>query len=207
VEIAFALHVPGSEEAIRPRSSWAVDWSFFVVHAVVAQNRGLGGIGGKDLAPAVDNACCLIKVHGLGDVVGNDGIVLPQFGDTIHLHRQQDRYTSATQIARQQHRRSCSPTVAKENNASSILLFGGEDTVVIGIEKSDNGIIGPFSAAILENPDIGALGSSLPDTLRELNGAVVRIVVTDEATHEADHNVGSWDRSVGPNYRRVHSAR
>ena len=91
VRIALALHVAWGEESIPPGGFGAVDGSFLVVDAVIPKIVGLCGIGGRDLATAMDNALRLIKVHRFGDVVRNNGIVLPEFGDTVHLHGQQNR--------------------------------------------------------------------------------------------------------------------
>src|SRR6202035_3870842 len=86
--VAFALHVAGSKEAVNPGSLWALYWILPVIGEVIPQNFGFRGISGGDLRAAVDDAMRLIKVHSLGDVVGNHGIVLPDFGDTINLHCQ-----------------------------------------------------------------------------------------------------------------------
>jgi len=83
--IAFTLHVVGSKDAVEPGSFRALDGMFFVIDEVVAQDFCLGGVSGGDLWAAVDEAMRLIKIDGLGDVVGNDGILLPEFGHAIHL--------------------------------------------------------------------------------------------------------------------------
>jgi len=85
VGIALALHVAGGEDAVPPRSFGALDVILFVIEEVVAQDFGPGGINGGDVATAVDDALSLIKIHGLGYVIRNEGIVLPEFGDTIDL--------------------------------------------------------------------------------------------------------------------------
>ena len=86
--IAFALHVAGSERVGEPGIIRALDGIFFVIHEVVAQDFSSDGVGCGDLASAVNDALGLIKIHGLRDVVGNNGIVLPHFGDAIYLNRQ-----------------------------------------------------------------------------------------------------------------------
>ena len=81
----FALHVAGGEDAVPPGGFRAVHRTFLVIDAVVAEDFGLSRIGGGDLAAAVNEAFGLIKVDGFGDVIGNDGIVLPKLGDAIDL--------------------------------------------------------------------------------------------------------------------------
>jgi hypothetical protein len=78
---------------------------------------------------------------------------------------------------------------------------------VIGIEKTEHDLMSPLSAAILENPDVSALGDGLVDVLGELNRAMVGIVVVHESAHKTDDDVGSSRRIVGPNRRSIHSAR
>ncbi len=88
MEIALALDVAGGEDAVPPGGFRALDGRFLVIHAVVAEDFGSGGVGGGDPAPAMDDALGLIKVHGFGDVVRNDRIVLPYLGHAIDLHCQ-----------------------------------------------------------------------------------------------------------------------
>ena len=76
----------GGEEAVCPGSVGAFDGSFLVIDEVVAEDLSFRGIGGDDLRLAVDDAMGLVEVDGLGDIVRNDGIVLPDFGDAIDLN-------------------------------------------------------------------------------------------------------------------------
>ena len=64
----------------------ALDRGFFVIHEVVPQDTGARGVGGRDVAAAVNDALSLIKVHSFDYIVGDDGIVLPDFGHAIDLH-------------------------------------------------------------------------------------------------------------------------
>ena len=159
------------------------------------------------LRPAVDDAMRLVKVHGLGDVGRNDGIVLPDFGDAIHLHGQHNRNAFAPQVAGQQHRRGCSPAVAEENDAGPSFFFRGKNAVVIGVEQAEDGVVGLFPATVLKNPHISIFGNSSLDLLRELNRAVVRVVMADKSAHEADHNVRRSRSAFGPERRHPLAAR
>ncbi len=192
---------------VKPGIFRARDRSLLVIDAVVSQDGGLCRIGCRDLRPSVDQAVRLIKIDGLGDVVGDDGILLPQFGNTIHLHRQQHRDTLAPQIAGQQDCRGSSPTVAEENYAGPSLLFAGKNSVVIRVQKSNDGIVGSLPPPVLEDTDKGLFGNSSLDLLRQLNRAVVRAVVSDEATHKTDHNAGRSGGGLGAEHRAIQSSR
>ena len=133
VGIALALHVAGCEDAVPPGGFGALDGSFLVIHTVVAEDVGSGGVGGGDLALAMNNALGLVEVYGFSNVVGNDGIVLPNFGDAIDLHRQQNRNALAPEIAGEQDCGGRSPTVAEQDNVSASFFFGGKNAVAIGI--------------------------------------------------------------------------
>jgi hypothetical protein len=193
--VAFALHVAGSKHAVNPGSLRALDWIFPVIGEVIPQNFCLRGISGRDLRPAVDDAMGLIKIDGLGDIVGNNGIVLPDLGDAIHLHRQQNRYARSAQFASEQHCGRCSPALAEQDNSGAGFFFGGESAVAVGIEQPHDGIKGPLPAPVFENSDVSVFGNDGADSLRQPNRAVVRVVVADEAAHKTDDDVGS-DRSV-----------
>jgi hypothetical protein len=77
IRVAFALHVAGGEDAIPEGILGALDGIFLVIHEEVSQDFSLRRIG-RDYVPAsVNDPFGLIKVDGLGDVVWDDGIVLP----------------------------------------------------------------------------------------------------------------------------------
>jgi len=83
--------VVGRKYTVEPGSLWTLDGVLLVVDEVVSKNVCLGRISSFDLRAAVDDAMRLIKIDGLGDVVGNDGILLPELGDAIHLDGEQNR--------------------------------------------------------------------------------------------------------------------
>jgi len=76
---------------------------------------------------------------------------------------------------------------------------------VIGVEETKHFRVGLFSAAVLENADVSVLGNGLLDALRELNRAMMGIVMTYKTTHETDDNVDGerWHRSGLLQYRRL----
>jgi hypothetical protein len=196
--VTLALHVAGGEEAVCPGGLGACDWCFLVIHAVIPEDFGFCRIGGGDLLPAVHDALGLIKVYGFGDVIWNDGIVLPQFGDAIHLHCEQNRHAFAAQVPGQCNNCRRSPTVAEEDDAGPSSFFRRQNAIVIGVEQSNDAIEGLSSMAIFKNADIGVFGDGSLDLPRELNRAVVRIVMVDESSDKADHDIGRRCSGLSP---------
>jgi len=97
--------------------------------------------------------------------------------------------------------------VAEQDDAGVSFLFGGEYSVAIRVEQIDDDVISTFSAAVLENANVGSLGKGLADALRQLNRAVMRIVVVDEPTDEADHNIRGSGWISGVNDGPIHTVR
>ena len=87
-------------EVIEPSHGWALYRLFAIVVAVVAEDFGLRGIGGGDAGASVHEAVRLIEIGRGGDVIGNDGIVLPEFRNAIDLHGEKNRNVSAIEFAR-----------------------------------------------------------------------------------------------------------
>jgi hypothetical protein len=187
--VALTFHVAGGNDAVEPGGLGALDWILAVIHAVISQDVSSGGIGGNDLGATVDEAVWLIEIYGLSDVIWNDRIVLPQLGYAIHLNREQDRNPFPSQIAGERHGRCRSPALAEQDYARPSLFFSGKNAVTVRVQQADNSVIGSFAAPVFKDPDESSLGYSLPDSLRELNRTVVRIIMTDEAAYEPDHNI------------------
>jgi hypothetical protein len=99
VRIALALHVARGEDSVPPGGLSALDGSFLVINPVIPQDFRLCGIRCRDLATAMDNALRLIKVHRFGDVVRNNGIVLPEFGDKTGTPSRRKSRASSTAAA------------------------------------------------------------------------------------------------------------
>jgi len=184
------LHVIGSEEALCPRGLGALNRVLLVIHEVVSEDLSFSGVGGDDLPAAMDDAVGLIKVHGLGDIVWNDGIVLPNFGDAIDLHGEENRDALAAEVAGEQHGSRGSPAVAEQNDTGASFFFRGKNAIAIGIEQAEDSGVSLLPAAVLENLDISIFGNGSFDQFGELNWAVVRVVVGDETSDETDYDVG-----------------
>ena len=200
MRIALALHVAGSEETLDTGLVGARDWIFPVVDAVIPQNFGFRRVGGRNLFSAVEDAMRLVEVHRLRDVARNDGIVLPDLGDAVDLHGEQNGNPRLLQVASEQYGGCGSPTVAEDDNASPSFFFSGEATVVIDIEQAHDRIVGTLPAAVFKDGNVGVLGRGSLDSLGEANRAVVKIVVAYEAAHETDDNAGGNCRDRRPEH-------
>ena len=99
VRITFTLDVAGHESAVKPGGSFALHRSLIVVITIIAEDLCLGGVGRPNKGAAMDEAMRLVKIHGSGDVIGDDTVALPELGDAIDLHRKQHRNTDAIQFA------------------------------------------------------------------------------------------------------------
>src|ERR1700757_1123441 len=132
----------GSEYALEPGTAAALHWFLPVIEAVVSKNLRLGIVGSDDLGAAVQQSMRLIKVHCLGDIVGDDLIALPRFLDAVDLYRKQHRDSSPIQFARQHDDGRSSPTVAEENDARLRFFLVAEDAIVIAVEEAKNGFVG-----------------------------------------------------------------
>jgi hypothetical protein len=187
--IALALHMAGGESALEPRCSGARHGSLLVVEAVVAENPGFGIIGGGDLGAAVDQAMRLIKIHRGGDVVGDDLVVLPGLGDAVDLHGEQHGDSNTIQFAREHHYGGRSPTVAEQNDARLGFFLGAQNAVMIHVEPAKDGFVSGSSVTVLEDLDGRVFRQVGLNSVGQLHGAVIEIVVAHEAAGEADEDV------------------
>jgi hypothetical protein len=80
--------------------------------------------------------------------------------------------------------------VAEEDDAGLRFFLVAEDAVVVAIEFADDCVVGGSAMAVLEDLDGGVLGQGRAHMPGELHGAVVGIVVANEASGEADEDVG-----------------
>jgi len=195
--IALTLHVAGSEEAIEPGSLGAGDGIFAVVDQIISKDSGSRRVGRLDAAAPVNQAVRLIKVDGLGDIIGNDGIVLPDFSDAIDLHGQENGNASLAQVAGQQNGGGCSPALTEQNDVGAGFLGRGEEAVAVGIEQVKNRGVGAFAVAILEDSNIGSGRKVRTNAFSELNRAMMRIVMADKTSDKADNYVGSGRGGIG----------
>jgi len=84
--IALAFHVTVCEMPVQPGVIRTLERALRVVCSIVPKDFSSQGIGGSDLPPAVEDALGLIKIHGFSDIVGNNGVVLPELRDAIDLN-------------------------------------------------------------------------------------------------------------------------
>lgn len=132
----------------------------------------------------------LIEVDGLRDIGRNDGIVLADFGDAIHLHRQQHRDVLSLQIARQSDRCGGSPTVPEKDDSCILSFRVGQNAVVIAIEQPDNGTVRTFPVTVFKGLDGDARRIGFAEPLGQFDRPVMGIVVTDKPTDKTNNDVG-----------------
>src|SRR6202158_4915904 len=132
----------GSENVLEPGPGAALHRLLPVIEAVVSKNLRLGIVGSDDLGAAVQQAMRLIKVHRLGDIVGDDLIALPRFLDAVDLYCKQHRDSCSIQFARQHDDGRSSPTVAEENDARLRFFLLAEEAIGIAVEQAKNGFVG-----------------------------------------------------------------
>lgn len=195
--IAFALRVAGSE-VIEPAHGFAPYGLFAIVVAIVAENFCFGGVGGGDAGASVDEAVRLIEVDGGSDVVGNDGVVLPQFGDAVDLYGEQNGNVDASEFARQYDRGRGSPTVAEEHDVGLRFFLIAQEAIVIAIEKADDGLVGLTAVAIFKDLDESVVTQALAQALGDKHRLLMGIVVANEAANEPDENE-RWILGMGRN--------
>jgi hypothetical protein len=145
----------------------------------------------------------LVEVDGLRDIGRNDGIVLADFGDAIHLHRQKHRDVPPLQIPSQGNYRGGSPTVTEKDDSSIPSLRVGQNAVVIGIEQPDNGTVSTLPVTVFKRLDGDAHRIDFTEPLGQFDWPVMGIIVTDKPTDKTNHDVGrggsgrTYERDVG----------
>ena len=132
----------------------------------------------------------LVEVDGLRDIGRNDRIVLADFGDAIHLHRQQHGNVLPLQIASQGNYSGGSPTVTEKDDSSIPSFRGGQNAVVIAIELPDNGTVSTLPVPVFKRLDGDAGGIRFAEALSQLDGAVTGVIVTDKPTNKTNNDAG-----------------
>jgi len=132
----------------------------------------------------------LVEVDGLRDIGRNDGIVLADFGDAIHLYRQQHRDILPLQIPRQSDRRGGSPTVPEEDDSCIPSFRVGQNPVVIAIEQPDDGTVSTLPVTVFKRLDGHARRIDFTEPLGQFDWPVMGIIVTDKPTDKTNHDVG-----------------
>src|ERR1700730_1480587 len=158
----------GSEYVLEPGTAAALHRLLPVIEAIVSKNLRLGIVGSYDLCAAVEQAMRLIKVYGLGDIVGDDLVALPGLINAVDLYRKQHRDSCSIQFARQHDDGRSSPTVTEENDSRLRFFVIAEDTIVIAVEQAKNGFVGGSPVAGLKDLDDVACRKALPNSLRQL---------------------------------------
>ena len=137
----------------------------------------------------MNEALGLIKVNGLGDVVWDHGIVLPELGYAIYLNGELNGNVFAPQVTGQRDDRGGSPALSEQDDVSVISFLRGENTIMIGVQQSQDSLASLLPAAIFEYADVGSRRRAGANLLRKFDWAVMRIVILHETADEADKNV------------------
>ncbi len=80
--------------------------------------------------------------------------------------------------------------MAEEHDVGAGPLIFRKDAIPVDVEQMHDGLEGILSVTVLENFHVGVFREAALDALRELHGAVMRIVVAHESAYEADHDTG-----------------
>src|SRR5580692_2143142 len=85
--ITLDLDVRFHKNAVPPGILAAAERLRFVLRAEIAKDAGARGISSANLRLAVEHAIELIKIDGLRNIGGDDGVIFASLGHTIHLDR------------------------------------------------------------------------------------------------------------------------
>lgn len=80
--------------------------------------------------------------------------------------------------------------MAKEDYASAGFFRGRKDAIMVGIEKAENRFEGLLAPPIFEHSHVSVFGNGGADALGQLDRAVMKIVMCDEAADETDDYFG-----------------
>ena len=161
-----------------------------VVETIIAQDLGASRVESADLFAAMNQPVGLVEVDGLRDIGRNDGIVLADFGDAIHLHRQHHRDILPLQIPRQSDRCGGSPTVPEKDDSCISSFRVGQNAVVIAIKQPDNGTESTLPVTVFKRLDGDARRIGFAQPLSQFDWPVMEIIVADKSTNKTNNDVG-----------------
>jgi hypothetical protein len=111
------------EDAVIPRIRVARDGIRFIVEFQIANNSRACRIGSTNTWLTMEKSIRLIEIDGLGDVGGDNRVVLANLGNTIHLNGQEDGDAVFFQLLRQRHGFRGAPAHPIDNDAGIALFF------------------------------------------------------------------------------------
>ena len=79
--------------------------------------------------------------------------------------------------------------MAEQDDARLRFFLGAQDAVMIGVEQAQDGLVRSFSVTVLKDLNQCTFRKVLANSLRELHGPVVAIVVAHEAASKTDEDV------------------
>jgi hypothetical protein len=171
----------------------AVDGAVFVGHEEVAEDFGVGGVGGDDLRLAVEGASGLIEVDGSGDVWGDGGRFVEGFADGVDLDGEGYGNAHLVEIPGEGDGFGGAPTVAVDDNGGLLFFEGGEDAVVVGVEELEDVVQSCLPVVIAEDFGVDG-GVTVAEVSGELDFGVLGVVTADEPADKAndDDVAGGW---------------
>ena len=134
----------------------------------------------------MEHSARLIEIGGLSDVGGDDRVVLTNLGNTIHLDRKEHGDAISLQFSRKRYRFRGTPAHPINDDAGVLFLFGGQRSIMVPAQKSQDLLAGLLPATILEHLHIHTRGVVLPEARSKLDAAMHRIIVLDKPAHEAN---------------------
>jgi hypothetical protein len=158
------------------------------VHLEIAEDAGLGWVGGANLGLALDGeGLVLVEVGGGFDVRGDDAVAQ---AEAIDLDGQQDRKTAFLESIGEMQRGTAAEALANEDEPGLRGLRGLELTVGITVEGAQDEPVGHFGAAVSQGLSVDTGGVTKAE--HELPNAAVVIVPAFEATEEAEDQDIAW---------------
>jgi len=184
--VAFDLRVSFDEVAVPPGISLAGERTAFVVEAIISEDGSARGIGGANFGAAVERAVRLIKIGGLGDIGGDERVILAALSDAIHLDGEEDGNAVFFEQAGEVHGFRSAPAMPIDDDAGVSLLRRGERSVIVRVEEPQNFLMSQLAAMIFEGARDDAGGVILAELLDELHLGVDIIRVAYVAADKTD---------------------
>src|ERR1700758_4210028 len=101
----------------------------------------------------MQQSASLIEVDCVGHICRNHLIVVPWFGDAIHLDSKQNWNFFLLQLAGQRNNSSAAPAVSEQDNVCATLVLVRHLPVPAGVKPSKNGLMRSPAVPVLKHRD------------------------------------------------------